>query len=218
MAIAKSGAALGKNEKILLTMVMVLAITFLYWTFLLKPALTKIKPLQDEVNSLKAQTKNTSTIQSNIKEKEKELENLKVEYEKATKVISKTDRYPELVKEIREIASANSLKISNENLGIPTVYTQVSTETNSDTTKTQVSNPAAGLKTITMDLTLEGGFNNILAFIDKLEQDKRILEVKSFLASDKSTTVNLIYYIAGGEETESYDFNTGSYGKDNLFN
>lgn len=218
MAIAKSGRALGKNEKVLLGTVMVLAITFLYWTLLLQPALNKLKPLEDSVKNLKSQVNSTAAIQSNIIEKEKQLENLKVEYEEATKIVSKTDRYPELVKEIRELANGNSLKITNESLGIPTVYAQTPQTTPVDPSKPPVTNPAAGLKTMAIGLTVDGGFNNVLAFINKLEEDKRILEVQSFTSSDKSTTINLMYYIAGGEEAEDYNFNTGSYGKDSLFN
>lgn len=218
MGIAKSGRALGKNEKVLLGTVVVLAVGFLYWTLLLEPSLKKLKPLEDSVNALKLQVNNTATIQSNIISKEKQLETLKVQYEEATKVVSKTDRYPELIKEIREIATTNSLKITNEVLGVPTIYEQTPQGTPPEAGKAPVANPAEGLKTMSIVLTLDGGFNNALEFINKLEEDKRILEVQSFTATEKTTTVNLMYYIAGGQEAEDYNFNTGSYGKDNLFN
>lgn len=218
MAIAKSGRALGKNEKILLGTLMVLTITFIYWTLLLQPALNKIQPLEEEVKVLKSQIKNTSTIKSNIEEKESQLVELRVQYEEATKVVSKTDRYPELVKEIRELANMNNLKIVTEGLGAPTVFAQAASEVPAEGGEAQAANPAEGLKTMAITLSLEGDFNNALAFINKLEEDKRILEVQSFNSTDKTTTVNLMYYIAGGEEAEEYDFNTGSYGKDNLFN
>ncbi|MGL5086348.1 MAG: type 4a pilus biogenesis protein PilO [Clostridium sp.] len=217
MGIAKSGRALGKNEKFLLGTVMILSVAFIYWTFLLDPALKKIKPLEDNVKALKLQVKNAANTQSNINAKEKQLEGLKGQYEEATKIVSKTDRYPQLIKEIREIASANSLKITNETLGVPTIYAPAQT-TPVEPGKEAIANPADGLKTMSLVITLDGGFNNVLAFVNKLEEDKRILEVQSFAATDKSTTVNLMYYIAGGEEAEDYDFNTGSYGKDNLFN
>lgn len=215
MAIAKSGRALAKNEKILLGIVMVMSISFLYWTLLLEPEMKKMKPLQEEVKVLKSQLKDASTIEKNIKVKGEELAGLKTEYDEATKIISKTDRYPQLIKDIREVASSNNVKIASESLGRPTVYID---ETAATTTETPVENVASGLQTMSIALTLEGDFNNVLAFINKLEEDKRILEVQGFTSTDKGTTVNLMYYIAGGEEIEEYDFNSGTYGKDNLFN
>lgn len=212
MAIAKSGRALGKNEKVLLGAVLALSIVFIYWTLLLQPSLVKLKPLEAEVKTLKSQVKGASTIKASISNKETQLNSLKEQYEEATKIISKTDRYPQLIKEIRENATSKSLKISAESLGVPTVYAQQAAAPNGQ------QQSKAGLMTMSVKLTLDGDFRNVLDFINKLEEDKRILEVIGFTAQEKSSTVDLLYYISGGEENEEYDFNKGPYGKDNLFN
>lgn len=215
MAIAKSGRALGKSEKILLGTVGVLAVAFIYWTLLIEPALVKLKPLEEQVKELKLQVKDTNTIESDIVRKEKELEELKVRYEEATKVLSKTDRYPDIIRDIRNVATSNSLKIVSEELNMPKVDQEGVVPLEDGTVP---SNPTDGLQTMNVNLTVEGEFNNALEFINKLEEDQRILEITGIVAKDKSIGISITYYIAGGEEVEEYDFNNGTYGKDNIFN
>lgn len=219
MGIAKIWRELSKNEKMLLGIVIVLSVSVIHWIFILEPAIKKLKPLETEIKALKEEAKLADNIDSNIVSKEKALEELKTEYEEATKVISKTDRYPQLIKEIRENATKNSLIITSETLGVPTANVEQAVAEPSEEGTTEVgANPALGLKTMLISLNLEGDFNNVLDFVNNLEEDKRILEVKGFTSQDKIATVTLMYYIAGGEEEEEYDFNTGAYGKDNLFN
>ena len=64
---------------------------------------------------------------------------------------------------------------------------------------------------------IEGDFNKAMKFIDELENDSRILEVKDFSSTDKSTSITTAYFIAGGDEVEEFEFNNGSYGKGNIF-
>lgn len=220
--LARSGRALGKNEKILLGVATIVGVTIIYWALVIGPALNKISPLEKEVKEYKAKLENTSMINSQIEQKEKTLKDLKVKYEEAAKVIPKTDRYPQLIKEIREMATKASLTIKSENLGQPVVYVQPGTEAStsnpSDPNAPKQDNTLLGLQTINLSLNVEGDFKNILAFIAELENDKRILDIQQISTTDKSTNLTLVYYIAGGVEDEEYDFNNGSYGKDNMFN
>lgn len=213
--LAKSNREYGKNEVILIFSAVVIAVIVLYWYLILSPMLAKLEPLQTEVSELKTKVTNIDGLEVDIKNKEKQLEELKVEYDKSTKVIPKTDRYPELIKEIRTLASEVGVTIQSGNLGKPTLFTQ-----GSDVQQGQVEGQAEpqGLKTMSLNIVVTGDFPKVLAFIKKLEDDKKILEVQQVVSNDKSTSITLLYYIAGGEEKEDYDFNNGSYGKENIFN
>lgn len=214
--LSKSTRELSSSEKIILGILTFLSVAFVFWILVLSPAINKLAPLEKSVKELDAQVKNIGNVQKDIENYEKQLETLKVQYDEATKVISKTDRYPELVKQIREMAEGSSLKITNETFGVPAIFTQEGAEvdTNAQAEGTQVQ----GLQTLNISLSLEGDSMKILEFIGKLESDKRILDVNKFNTSENRTEIELIYFIAGGDEKEEYDFNNSSYGKENIFN
>lgn len=205
---------LSKSEKTLLTIVGVMALGFLCWTFIIEPGLTKIKPLEEEIVVLKQRVSDLDVIEQNIMLKEQQLADLKVQYDEAIKVFPKSDRYPELIKTLRENANKFSLKIVNESYSKPELAQTV----NNDGTTTEEISIEDKLMTFTVDLELEGDFNNVIKFIDYVENDKRMVVVNDFSTLDKKTNVGLIYTFSNGSEQEEYNFNSSNYGKDNLFN
>lgn len=211
--LTKASRELGKNEKILISSVTILAIVVVYWTLILSPLLDKMTPLEAEVQELKVKVANTNTLEVGIKAKEKQLEGLKSEYDEITKVLPKTDRYPQLIKEIREMAASENLEIKAQALGQPLIYTQ-----NGQVQENQNNEVQQGLQTIAINLSITGDFTSALNLVGKLEADKRILDVQKVAVTDNGINLTLVYYIAGGNEKEDYDFNNGSYGKNNLFN
>lgn len=224
--LASRGRQLSGKEKLLLRSVIVLSVTFIYWVLVLSPALSSLTPLKDEVNSLEKQVGDTGLIKSEIDKNKETFDKLQVQYQEATKVIPKTDRYPELIKDIRELVTSSGLKLTGETFGKPEVFVEptategVKTEGNAAPPAQPEGAPVVshGLHTLTLTINIEGEFNKVLDLVNKLEKDTRILDVKKVSSDNKSTTLTLVYYIAGGEEKENYDFNPGPVGNESIFN
>lgn len=211
---------LSKSEKVLLGIVGVMSLVFLCWTFIIEPGLTSIKPLEEEIAVLEQRVMELDSIEQNIADKEQQLNNLKIQYDEAIKIFPKSDRYPELIKGLRESAEKFSLNIINESYGKPEVAQKVNSdgtvqanEINTDSVDIQDQ-----LMNFTVDLEVEGEFNNVLKFIDYIEADKRMVVVNDFSTLDNKTNIGFIYTFSNSNEQEEYDFNSGKYGKDNLFN
>ncbi|WP_194191827.1 hypothetical protein [Clostridium chrysemydis] len=216
-----SSRELTKSEKIILACAGILGTVFLINTFILTPLNKKLKPLEEDIKRLEAQAEGLQTISLDIAKNEKELTDLKGKYEEASKTIPKTDRYPEVIVELEDMAIQSKVKIYNSSFGEVSVVGETKDEEeekqkNDDEVNTEIS-PISGLSTFTVNLTLNGKFNDLMAFVDKLENDNRILEVQNFTSSKEYSTLGIVYYIAGSNEKEDYDFNNGSYGKGNLF-
>lgn len=205
----RSGRAMTNSEKTLLTILLVICTLFLYWIILMKPAFEKVKPISEEVKQLQDRVDAIGSIQTRITEKESTLKGLQEQYNEATKIIPKGDKYPQLIKELREMSEATSIKISTYSLSEPTAYSA----TGQTTEATSVS-----LNNYSVKLSVSGKYNDILAFIRKVEEDVRIADVKTVSFSKESANLELVYYVTGTISDEKYDFNNGAYGKEDPFN
>lgn len=219
MALKTSNRELSKNEKILLGGLCVVAIVFLVNTLIITPNNKKLKPLKSEISILEKQIINLKTINLDIEKNEQELKILKDKYNEASEIIPRTDRYPQVVKDLEGISERAGVKIKTESFSKPAVFlNEEENQNNSEQSQNNNTlNQMSGLSSFTVNLTIEGDFNKAMKFIDELENDSRILEVKDFSSTDKSTNITIAYFITGGEEAEEFDFNNGSYGKGNIF-
>lgn len=220
-----SSRELTKSEKIILACAGILGTVFLINTFILTPLNKKLKPLEEDIKRLEAQAEGLQTISLDIAKNEKELTDLKGKYEEASKTIPKTDRYPEIIGDLEDMALQSKVKITNSSFGEVAVVGNTENTSNSTSENQENKNQegaetlgaTSGLSTFTVNLTLDGKFNDVMTFVDKLETDNRILEVQNFTSQKDTSTIGVLYYIAGSNEKEDYDFNNGSYGKGNLF-
>ncbi|OPF52090.1 hypothetical protein BH721_13330 [Clostridium baratii] len=219
MALKTSNRELSKNEKILLGGLCVIGIAFLVNTLIIAPNNKKLKPLKNEISTLEKQITNLKTINLDIEKNEQELKVLKDKYNEASETIPRTDRYPQVVKDLEGMAGKAGVKIKTESFSKPAVFSnEEENQNNSEQAQNNNTlNQMSGLSSFTVNLTIEGDFNKAMKFIDELENDSRILEVKDFSSNDKSTNITIAYFIAGGDEVEEFDFNNGSYGKGNIF-
>lgn len=223
MALKTSSRELSKNEKILLGVVCLAAIAFVVNTFIIAPSNTKLKPLKYEIRDMEKQIAGIKTIKVDIEKNEQELKVLKGKYDEASETIPKTDRYPQVVKDLEDMAKRAGVKIIGEGFGKPTVFSNVKEAQNAngaDPNAPQQQGETSltkGLSNFTVNLSIEGDFLQAMKFINELENDSRILEVQDFSSTGKATTITILYFIAGGEEMEEYEFNNGSYGKGNIF-
>lgn len=208
----KNGRAISKNEKILMAVLCAVSLFFIIDILIIEPSNRKIKPLKDEVKVLKEQVQNIEGIDSSINEKEGKLEGLKAEFEKASQTIPKTDRYPQVIKDIEGMSAATGTIVTNYTLSKPSTFASDENGENEE------QNAQSGLQVFTIQMNVKGDYVNVLSFINKLESDSRIKEVISLNSKKDSSNISVVYYVAGSIDVEDYDFNEGSFGKQNPFN
>jgi type IV pilus assembly protein PilO len=201
---------LSHKEKILLLTVGILAVFFVYYNYFILPTTDKLALLESEVETLRNQNLSYENIEGNIVIKEKEYNELKNRYDESAKALPKVDRYPELSKDLNELVNKNSILLANITMLKGQVYQQ---EQNPQEITT-----AEALNTQQVTLSLRGPFTSILSFVNDLENGVRVCEINSISALKDDTTIQVTFYYAPGDMEESYYFNSGSYGKDNMFN
>lgn len=201
---------LSHKEKILLLIVGILAVFFVYYNYFILPTTDKLALLESEVETLKNQNLSYENIEGNIVIKEKEYNELKNRYDESAKALPKVDRYPELSKDLNELVNKNSILLANITMLKGQVYQQEQNPQEITTTE--------ALNTQQVTLSLRGQFTSILNFVNDLENGVRVCEINSISALKDDTTIQVTFYYAPGDMEESYYFNSGSYGKDNMFN
>ncbi|WP_315114857.1 type 4a pilus biogenesis protein PilO [Clostridium intestinale] len=206
---------LSHKEKILLLIVAIMSVFFVYYNYLIIPTMDKLAPLETEVEALKNKTLNYENIENKIIIKEKEYNELKDKYNESARALPKIDKYPELSKDLNDLANKNTVTLQSIAMEKGQVYQQGDTSKDASTPST--SNKG-GLSTQKVTLSLSGDFSNILNLVNDLENGSRICEINSITSTKESSTINLTFYYAPGDMEENYDFNSGSYGKDNMFN
>lgn len=206
---------LSHKEKILLLIVAIMSVFFVYYNYLIIPTIDKLAPLETEVEALRNKTLNYENIENKIIIKEKEYNELKDKYNESARALPKIDKYPELSKDLNDLANKNTVTLQSIAMEKGQVYQQGDTSKDASTPST--SNKG-GLSTQKVTLSLKGDFSNILNLVNDLENGSRICEINSITSTKESSTINLTFYYAPGDMEENYDFNSGSYGKDNMFN
>lgn len=206
---------LSHKEKILLLIVAIMSVFFVYYNYLIIPTMDKLAPLETEVEALRNKTLNYENIENKIIIKEKEYNELKDKYNESARALPKIDKYPELSKDLNDLANKNTVTLQSIAMEKGQVYQQGDTSKDASTPST--SNKG-GLSTQKVTISLKGDFSNILNLVNDLENGSRICEINSITSTKESSTINLTFYYAPGDMEENYDFNSGSYGKDNMFN
>lgn len=201
---------LSHKEKILLLTVGILAVFFVYYNYFILPTTDKLALLESEVETLRNQNLSYENIEGNIVIKEKEYNELKNRYDESAKALPKVDRYPELSKDLNELVTKNSILLANITMLKGQVYQQEQNPQEITTTE--------ALNTQQVTLSLRGQFTSILNFVNDLENGVRVCEINSINALKDDTTIQVTFYYAPGDMEESYYFNSGTYGKDNMFN
>ncbi|MGL5150969.1 MAG: type 4a pilus biogenesis protein PilO [Clostridium sp.] len=205
--IKMSGRATGKNEKFLIGAVAIVALGALCYVFIISPGMDKTKPLKEEIKVLEQKVEAAKNVRVSIENKEKELEKLMVEFDKATESMPKSDRMPEALFELESMADESGLKTVRTELTKAEVFKQ-KTEGQS-TEATQSSEKLKGLMQFNINVSFEGSKDQILTFIDKMENSKRILLVEDVkMTGENKGSVGIVYYSAGKNDgKESYEFN-----------
>lgn len=214
---------LTKKEKIMVGFAGGLLLLYVYLTLIVNPIMKSITPVKAEINDLKIKVSDMDNISMKMEQLKESYESKKKIYEKAASVLPKSDRYPQLMRDINKNAVDNSLNIvaiSNSE-GISNEETQKNNIGQGDSGNKNDNESVDGLNMANVSITVEGEYNNILAFINNIENGNRIGSISSCtISSDGTKTVGniMVSYLYGkGGEKEKYNFNEGTYGTGAVF-
>ena len=195
-----------KNEKILLVILGVMAVGALCYLFIISPAMNKNKPIKDEIASLQSQLQEVKHIDIEIENKKNELAKLQETYEKATVGLPKTDKYPQVFKDVEDMAVACGVESVSAQFVEPKIVKSKENENQNDATKEATQN-LVGMKYLQVNYLFQNDIDKGLAFVDKLENYDRIGEIAEIKQSETGVEVAVFFYTSGGDEKENYDFN-----------
>lgn len=238
---------LSNREKYLIIAIGILAVIYVYYSFFLSPVMNKIKVEKSKVDAYNTQLKNINVMKTDNKKLSNELDTLKEKNNQNSMALPNFERNPEIAYKLKAMADANKVSIVNVNLSQPTAYSQNSSNTsNSNTNNSQNNNTntssnatvtakPGSLLSIPVNLSVNGDYSGIVNFISSIEKDERISIINSINlgsqtaganggslnSASNSITANITldyFYIApSAKDKVEYDFNKGSYGKDNPF-
>jgi Pilus assembly protein, PilO./General secretion pathway, M protein. len=232
---------LNKSERILLSILAVVFIGYLYYTFLLSPELKKIQATQSNIDQYTKELNELKLLSASNKKLGETLNELKLKLDQSNGTLPKGDRSPEVQRETKKIVDNTKVILSGVVIGNGVEY-NLNTNTNANAQKTgesKTDNKEAAkttapvvstVKTMMLPVTLNvsGDYSSIMNFMKAFEESKRLTEINTVVIAPKGTktgdgqltlTLNSnVYYIDDGTAVQpQFDFNNGSYSKDNLF-
>lgn len=194
------GRTTTKNEKVVLYVLGILSIFTLCYLFIISPGEEKTKNLKQEIKNLESQLVSVQSIDYDIEQRKKTLDELMVKYKEATVTLPRTDRYPEVFRDIEKMVTESGLSASNGNFGKASVITVGAVEG-------QDTSNLTGMRKIQITYSIKGDISKVLSFIDKLENYDRIAELNSFNHSGENCSIVFSFYDSGEGGVEEYDFN-----------
>lgn len=218
---------LGKREKILLGVLAFAVVFFAYYKLFLSPMINKGNEIKESIKKYNIEARKVRNAKKTIEKQRAELEGLKTEFNEALLSIPETERNPEIAYNLKKLSDSNSVVLLS--LGFATGGNENSgnngTDNNQKDGKTNNASAAKKLCVVPVTIGASGDYTMIMNFISSIEKDKRIAEIKTLaFSNDKQTgnikaNINMILYYSEKitEEAVDYDFNTGIYGKTNLF-
>lgn len=230
---------LKRKEKLLL-FISILIFTFIaIELFIVKPLKNKGNLLQEESNTLNGEKIDLLNEINREDELETKLNTITYNYNKILKTLPKTERQADVIKNLVEVSKNSNIKLMditfenqsqvlgdklyNESLNNNTKNTNI-TEENKNLNKNSVmANNAL--------VVVNGKFKDIINFVKKIENQKRKININEIKIEKNNmdlsgnndmnnilqASIKIEYYNLNYKENEKYDFNKGTYGKENYF-
>ena len=234
---------LSKKDKIILSSTIIVVSLVFGLKFLILPQLEQYTNNLLTLDMKREEQSRISMIPAQNKILEEKQEELKEQYDLALEEISKTPAVAQIIYDLKALMitsgvemkslSFSSSDVSEEDIassdGVITDENGVVTEIDrgldigsSQEESSQTESEQAVEKQI-VNISLSGEYENIIKFIKSIENYSRISDVSDISLSpgegnllNASLTSN--FYNLNYNERENYDFNDGTYGKENSFN
>lgn len=234
---------LSKKDKIILSSTIIVVSLVFGLKFLILPQLEQYTNNLLTLDMKREEQSRISMIPAQNKILEEKQEELKEQYDLALEEISKTPAVAQIIYDLKALMNTSGVEmkslsfsssdVSEEDIassdGVITDENGVVTEIdrgldigNSQEESSQTESEQAVEKQI-VNISLSGEYENIIKFIKSIENYSRISDVSDISLSpgegnllNASLTAN--FYNLNYNERENYDFNDGTYGKENSFN
>lgn len=234
---------LSKKDKVILSSTIIVVSLVFGLKFLILPQIEQYANNLLTLDMKKAEQYRVTMIPAQNKILEEKYKELQAQYDLALEEISKTPALAKIIYDLEELISKSgvemkSLSFSNSDVseeeissndGVITDENGVVTEIDrgldigsSQEENSQIESEQAVKKQI-VNISLTGEYKNIINFIKNIENYSRISDVSNIsLSPGEGTMLNVSltanFYNLNYKEKENYDFNNGTYGKENSFN
>lgn len=226
---------LSKKDKVILTCTIILIAVAVFFKFLFFPQLDKYMTNMDKLAQLDNEYSRLGIMSKEndlLLEKNKELT---AQYEVALNEIPNTPAVAQIIYDLKDLIKASKVEMKSLSFSSADVSDDEIT-TNADGSIDSVDRGVEGgeapdqklesqqtVKKQIVNMSVSGEYKNVINFIKEVEGYSRIAEVSNISmssGSDKTINASLTanFYNLNYEEKESYEFNNGTYGKENSFN
>lgn len=232
---------LSKKDKIILSSTIILVSIVFGLKFLILPQLEQYTNNLMTLDSKRAEQSRLSMITIENKALEEKQKELQEQYDLALEEISKTPAVAQIIYDLKGLMSRSnvevkSLSFSDSDVSEEEITSNDEVKTDENGVVTEIDRGISGgempdqqieseqaVKKQIVNISLVGKYENIINFIKSIENYSRIADVSNISISpgegnllNASLTAN--FYNLNYQEGENYDFNNGTYGKDNSFN
>ena len=232
---------LSKKDKIILSSTIIFVSLALGLRFVIFPHLEQYTNNLMTLDSKRSEQSRLSMIPIENKALEEKQQELQEQYEVALDEISKTPAVAQIIYDLKGLMTRSnvevkSLSFSDSDVSEDEISSSDDVKTDENGVVTEIERGISGgempdqkigseesVKKQIVNISLVGKYENIIDFIKSIEYYSRIADVSNISLSpgegdllNASLTAN--FYNLNSEEEESYDFNNGTYGKENSFN
>lgn len=232
---------LSKKDKIILSSTIIFVSLVLGLRFLILPQLEQYTNNLMTLDSKRAEQSRLAMIPIENKALEEKQQELQAQYDLALEEISKTPAVAQIIYDLKGLMSRSnvevkSLSFSDSDVSEEEITSNDEVATDENGVVTDIDRGVSGgempdqqieseqtVKKQIINISLVGEYENIINFIKAIENYSRIADVSNISLSpgegnllNASLTAN--FYNLNYEEGENYDFNNGTYGKENSFN
>jgi type IV pilus assembly protein PilO len=203
---------LSKRETILLVVLALALVLYGYYSFLLLPILNGMETSTTNIVKYNQEINSQALSKVLLQKDKQKLEELRTNMNSAYSNLPQQERDADIAYNIKELGEASGISLTSVNFSEPMEY------------KLEQAPKVSGtLMSIPVNIQISGEYQNIMSFISKLEKGNRISVVNTVTLSGAegkvsgNLSVNYLYIPSQANADIKYDFNTGTYGKDDLF-
>lgn len=232
---------LSNKDKIILSSTIIFVSLVLGLKFLILPQLEQYTNNLMTLDTKRAEQSRLAMIPIENKALEEKQKELQEQYDLALEEISKTPAVAQIIYDLKGLMTRSnvevkSLSFSDSDVSEDEIKSNDEVTTDENGVVTEIDRGVSGsempeqqieseqaVKKQIVNISLVGEYENIIKFIKSIENYSRIADVSNISISpgegnllNASLTAN--FYNLNYQEGENYDFNNGTYGKENSFN
>jgi len=219
---------LSKSDRMVLIGIGILCVLFLYYQFLINPALIKISDLNLQIATKRQTVEDIQSMEIINGKLKKKIVTLKSKYDASKTLLPTELRDPEIEDELNKLAISNAVTMTSMSFGSSSEYNSGAVATTNTATAASTSAQNNKLMLVPVAMNISGTYKDIMNYIIALEKASRISEVQniSIFKDDvnKSIKVGLVinyYYVNNGtssNQSVTYNITPPATTKTDLFN